>query len=336
MLYSVELGSLFACLRVQRYILFLNPPNVLLTFLLFLDDYTSLMVVFTEFRGTTTLALLENPVEIAEIIEAATETDLRDGMCTINEHPTGIAQSLIDNIFAEVTTRMEFEEATEGRRTHASDISQLWQTDLITVVLVDKVLHLLHATAVTRHLYLGETARSQGSGALALGEFVEDGQELGEGIEAVLDTAESIDHLIDSHDGLHRETESLLGFYHHLLHRIEGIAGEDATIAEVDIKLDRHLADIIALASVLFPDMLQIGTGNQHQVVLPYHLIGVANDAAHASGMLHKVQFIHLMIMDRISKLLLPTVSNVEHILSHQGRYLVNDLTLHPFYLYND
>ena len=329
MLYSVELGSRPFRLRVQRYTLFLNPPNVLAIFLDFLDDYPRLMVVFAEFRGAAAFPLLEYAVEIAEVVEATTETNLRDGVRAVDKHTAGISQSHIDDILTEVAPRMEFEETAESRRTHACDISQLRQADLIAIVLVDEILHLLHPAAVARYLHFGKTAGSQRTGPLALGEFIENGKELSEGIETVLDAAQRIKHLIDTHDGFQRKTESLLSLDHHLFHRVEGITRKDTAIAEIDVKLDCHLTDIVALAVVLLPDVLQVWAGDQHEVVLPDDLVGVTHNTTHTSRMLHEVQFVDLVVMYRIGELLLPTVGDVEHILSHQGRYLVNDLAFH-------
>ena len=106
------------------------------------------MVVLTEFGRTTTFTLLENTIEITEIVEAAVETDLGYGVCAINKHPTGIPQSKVNDILTEISPCMEFKETTKGRWTHTSDISHLRQTNLITIILVDEILHLLHSAAI--------------------------------------------------------------------------------------------------------------------------------------------------------------------------------------------
>ena len=56
------------------------------------------MVVFAEFRRTAAFLLPEDTVEIAQIVEATTVTDLGNGMGAINQHTTGIAQTHIDDI----------------------------------------------------------------------------------------------------------------------------------------------------------------------------------------------------------------------------------------------
>ena len=72
------------------------------------------MVVFAEFRGATALTLLENAVEIAEVVEAAAEGNLCYGMGTVDQHAAGKAQSVVDDILAEVAPGMQFEETAEG------------------------------------------------------------------------------------------------------------------------------------------------------------------------------------------------------------------------------
>ena len=67
------------------------------------------MIVLSELRGTTTLALLEDTVEVAEIIETTTETDLGNGVRAVDEHSAGIAQTEVNDILAEIATRVELE-----------------------------------------------------------------------------------------------------------------------------------------------------------------------------------------------------------------------------------
>ena len=124
----------------------------------FLHNYTRFMVIFPEFRGAATLFLAENTVEVAQVIEAAAVADLRYRMRTVDEHPTGIPQSHVDDVIRQVTARMQFEEAAEGTGTHARYICHISQTDIIHIVLIDIVLHLQHPSAVAGHLHLREAA----------------------------------------------------------------------------------------------------------------------------------------------------------------------------------
>ena len=223
------------------------------------------MIIITEFGGTAALAFLEDTIEIAEVVEPATVTYLCYRLCTIDELAAGIAQTEVDDVVAEVTPRMELEEAAEGRSTHASDICYLRQADLVAVVLVNVGSHLLHTAAVARNLHLRKAAGGQRT-SLELREFVENRHELHKGIEAVLDRTERVDHRIDAHDSLHREGKALLRLDHHLLHRVEGIARKDAGMGKVDVELDGHFTDILTLAVVLLPDVFEVGTGDEHQV----------------------------------------------------------------------
>lgn len=125
-----------------------------------------------------------------------------------------------------------------------------------------------------------------------------------------------------------RETKSLTGFLHHLTHRVERIMGQETVLAQVKIELDGHLTDIVTRTGVLLPDMLQVGTRYQYHVILPDNLVGVTYDTAHTGSMLHKVQFKDFMIVNRIGELFLPAVSNIERILTHQRRYLMNNPAL--------
>ena len=243
-----------------------------------------------------------------------------------------MAQTKVDDVLAEVATRVELEEAAERRGTHAGDVSQLGETDLVAVVGVDEGLHLMHATAVAGHLDLGEARGGERTGTLAARQLVEDGEELHEGVEPVLDAAQRVELTIDLHDSIEGEAKALLRLDHHLLHRVEGVAIEDGALAEVDVELDGDLADVVALAVALLPDVFEVWTGDEHEVEVANHLAGVTDDAAHTGGMLDEIELIDLMIVDGIGELLLPPVGDVKDVLAHQGRYLVDDRTVHQYF----
>ena len=283
------------------------------------------MVVFAKFGGTAALTLLEDAIEIAEVVEATAITNLGNGTIAVDQLTTGVAQTEVDDVLAEVAARVELEEAAERRGTHAGDISKLGEADLITVVGVDEGLHLMHTTAVAGHLDLGEACGGERTGTLAARQLVEDGEELHEGVEPVLDAAERVELTIDLHNGVEGEAEALLCLDHHLLHRVEGVAVEDGSLAEVDVELDGDLADVVALAVALLPDVFEVWTGDEHEVEVANHLAGVADDAAHTGGMLDEIELIDLMIVDGIGELLLPPVGDIKDVLAHQGRYLVDD-----------
>lgn len=249
------------------------------------------MVVLTEFRRTAALLLPEDTIEIAQIIEATPIAYLGYGMGAIYQHPTGIAQSHINDIITEVTTRMQFEETTECTGAHPCQTGDISQTDLVLVILVDIVLHLQHPTTVARYLHLGITAGGKGTGTVALRQFVEDGQELREGIETVFDSTQGVEHVIDLHDGIQREAKSLAGFVHHLTHGVERIAREETIVGEVKLEMDGYLMDTLAGTDILLPHVFQIGTGDEHKVVVADDLVGITHDTAHAWSMLYEIQF---------------------------------------------
>ena len=118
---------------------------------------------------------------------------------------------------------------------------------------------------------------------------------------------------------------------HHSLQRPEGVAPEDCIFREINVEMDGYLVDILTGTGILLPHMLQIGTCDQDQVIVADYLIGITHNATHAWGMLHEVQFIHLMVMDGVSKLLLASFCNIEHILTRQLGDLVYDFRLNHY-----
>ncbi len=293
------------------------------------------MIILAEFGRTATLLFLEDSVEIAQVVKPAAIANLRDGMRAVDQHPAGIAQTHVDNIVAEVTTRMQLEEAAERAGTHARETGHIVETDLVHVILADVVLHLQHPSAVAGHLDLGIAAGGEGTCAVASRQLVEDGQELHEGVVAVALRTQRVEQLVDLHDGRHREAETLTGLVHHHPHGCEGIAGKDAVlVGKVELEVNGYLVNILADAVILLPDVFKVGTGDQYKVVIADHLVGVAHDASHTWGMLHKVELEHLMVMDGIGELLLATLGNVEHIFTHQRGNLVYDLRLNHYSLF--
>ena len=150
------------------------------------------MVILPEFRRTTSFPFSEDSVEVAQVIKPTTITDFSNRVCAIHKHPTGITQTEVYDILAEITTRMEFKETAEGRRTHAGEISHLCQTDFFLIMLVDETLHLLYPSTITGYLHLCKAAGCQCPRAVAFGEFVENFQKLHEGMESVLNATERI------------------------------------------------------------------------------------------------------------------------------------------------
>ena len=116
------------------------------------------MVILTEFRRTATLLLLKDTVEIAEVVKPATVTYFRYRMGAVDQHPTGVAKTQVNDIVTEITSCMQFEEPAEGTGTHSGKTGYIRKTYLILIILVDVVLYLEDSSAVTGHLDLGIAA----------------------------------------------------------------------------------------------------------------------------------------------------------------------------------
>ena len=114
-----------------------------LYFLLFiLYDDSRLVVVLTELTWRASFFLLEDAIEVTEVIESTIEPYLTDALSCIHEHAGSIAQTKVDDIFADVPTRMQLEESTECTCTHTGKRGKLRQAKFIHVILRDIVLHL--------------------------------------------------------------------------------------------------------------------------------------------------------------------------------------------------
>lgn len=63
------------------------------------------MIVLTELTRRASLSSFEDAVEVAQIVESAVETDFADALGCIHEHSGGIAQTKVDDVFRNVSTR---------------------------------------------------------------------------------------------------------------------------------------------------------------------------------------------------------------------------------------
>ena len=71
------------------------------------------MIVLTELARRASLLFLEDAVEVAQIVESAVETDFADALGCIHEHSGGIAQAKVNDVFRNVSSGMQLEEAAE-------------------------------------------------------------------------------------------------------------------------------------------------------------------------------------------------------------------------------
>lgn len=84
-----------------------------------LHDNSGLMIVLSELTWRTSLLLLEDAIEVAEVVETAVEPDLADAFGCIHQHPGCITQTEVDDILRNVSARMELKESAEGTRAHS-------------------------------------------------------------------------------------------------------------------------------------------------------------------------------------------------------------------------
>ena len=116
----------------------------------------------------------------------------------------------------------------------------------------------------------------------------------------------------------------MLGTGQHTLDGAERIGFEGRRLRlEVHLELDGNLVDVVVLALMLFPDVLQVGTGDEHQVVLARYLTTVADHAPAARSTLDEVQFIELVTVDGKSTLLFVPVGHVHKVVFAQRSNLM-------------
>lgn len=107
-----------------------------------------LAVDFTEFGRGAALALAEDTVEVAQVVETAPEADFLDAVGGVHQLAGSIAQTDVDDILREALAGMLAEEAGERGRCHACYVGKSGQTYLVMIVLVDILLDLQHLAAV--------------------------------------------------------------------------------------------------------------------------------------------------------------------------------------------
>ena len=72
--------------------------------------------------------------------------------------------------------------------------------------------------------------------------------------------------------------------------------------------------------------MLKVGTRDEYKVILAYNLTAVTHYSPHSRRMLYEVEFKHLVIMYRIGEFLLMTVRDIQHVLVHERRNLMEHM----------
>ena len=115
------------------------------------------MIVVAESSRRAAFLLLEDAVEVADVVEAATVAYLGHAGVCINKQAGCITQTDVDDVVADCLACPGTEETAEGSGSHACDISQSLQSNLLLEVLVDVFFDCTNASAFRLILYICET-----------------------------------------------------------------------------------------------------------------------------------------------------------------------------------
>ena len=174
-----------------------------------------LVVILTEFRGSASLTLFEDAVEIADIVEPAGIAHLYDGHSAVGQQTRGIPQAHVNNVFGNALPRTNLEETAEGCRGHRGQFRQGIQTDFLAEICIDILLDTPHPAAVD-HIF--GTCKSAGGKQMIVGrlrQFIEELKELHHTVETRFHVHQFIEAPIDVHDGFHIESDARGGMLEH-------------------------------------------------------------------------------------------------------------------------
>ena len=283
------------------------------------------MIGVAEVGRGAPLALLEDAVEVGDIVEARLVTDLDHRHGGIDQEAGSVTETDVDDIVREGAARPDFEEPTEGGRSHASHIGDRRETHLLTEMLVDVVLHLTDAATVGRCLDGGERRGGQEVEIGLDGELVEYLHQLEDARETCLQRRQFIEFAIDTHDGGQTESDAAFGVLKQLTERRHLTLGQELLTQQVGRELDKKFAHLATrldvgqrLARHLFPSVFEVAA-DEGEVELLTGLDAVAHNAAHASAVLHQGQFQFDMFVQGVVVGLLEVVVHIETILFGEG-----------------
>lgn len=178
------------------------------------------VVVLAEFRGCTTLAFLENTVEVRDVVEATGVANLDNGHGTVGKQARSVAQTYVDDVFGYALSRAKFEESAESRRRHRCQFRQGIQADFLAEILVDVLLYPTNPAAIHHVFRAREGAGGKQMILVALGKFIEQFEEFHHTIESRLHVHQLIEAAIDVHDGSHIKPYARGGV---LKHQVDGL-----------------------------------------------------------------------------------------------------------------
>lgn len=117
-------------------------------------------------------------------------------------------------------------------------------------------------------------------------------------------------------DSFMGEGKSSLCTGQHTANRLVRICLEERILRfEIKIELNRYLVNVITLAFMPFPYMLQIGIRYQYKIKIFYNLTRITHDATAACCPCHEVQFKDIMLMNKMVELLLMVIGNTHKIM---------------------
>ena len=157
----------------------------------------------------------------------------------------------------------------------------------------------------------------------AEGELVEQVHEIHELHEALLLARDGVEGGVDLDDGGKREGEAVLGTAEHLLDGCELVAHQEVLGKQARRELDRDLADVGGVALALLPDVLQVLSADQDEVVGVDGLDVVPDDALGAGGVLYEIEFEIPVAVQRIVEFSLVPFDDEQAVLLGDRGYFV-------------
>ena len=295
-----------------------------------LDDDFALMVVVAECCRRTSLLLLEDTIEVADVVEAAAVANLSNAGMRIDEQASGIAQADVDDVVADGLACPGAEETRESSWSHSGDVSKGLQTYLLLEVLVDMFLDGTNATTLRLVLHVGKRLAGQEMIVVLQREFIEDFEQGEHAIETGLSRCDARYLAVQLHDCRQFEGDASLCILEESTQAGELILLEELLAKQVGRELNGNLVDGMALAVVLVPHVFQAAS-DQHQVILTQHFDAVANNATSAITMLHKVQLHLLVLVQRISERVFVTIDHQEAVFFAKRGDLSKYFVCHKF-----
>ena len=70
------------------------------------DNNSCLVIVLAELRRRASFLALEDTIEVAQVVETALKGNLRNAPAGVYQQSGGIAQTDVDDVFREVTSRV--------------------------------------------------------------------------------------------------------------------------------------------------------------------------------------------------------------------------------------